>query len=446
MTTLMLVGLLALVPAPDSGEDVIKALDADFQELLKKEKDPQPLRDAARLLAQTNQSDRWTKYMDAIALLRRHRSPAAVPLLLRYMLEHVGLSTAPGVIAAYADTLTILTGKDIANPYRYIPDRKTPVNEAVAKLVKDWWGPGKEKIGTDLAKMSEEQLRVVADRLTWRVTDDLVRDDNEDDSATAHSYRFDSVLSADRDRLARWWREDLHAAMVPIFLRVVGYVDPKEAKGPPAAETFRVPFGIIPLLAALRADGEAPQLDKLAADKGQNTAVRLTCLLALRRAGEAVKAESLLAILKDERKLERRLVATLALAQTADREKATPRLMELMDDPNEQVRTAAVLALRGSATKEALPRLKKVLDEQRPEPAVVPALNAIVKIDNAEARTVLAGFLKATLEDGKKQYLYEALWAFERATGQHWTGAGAKSEAYYQERARVALKWWDEHK
>jgi hypothetical protein len=447
MTAFVFVGLLAFAPAAGGRENLVKALDADFQELLKKEKDPQPLRDAARLLASTNQSDRWTDYMRAVALLRQHRSKAAVPLLLRYMVEHASYGSAHISLDEYVDTLAILTGKDVANPYRYVADRQTPVYEGVAKLVKDWWGPEKDNIGTDLSNMSREQLRVVADRLAKRVAKDLRGGAGEGESATGLSYRLGEVLSADRGRRTTWWREDLHPAMVPILLGTIGYVGPAAAKGPPAVETYRVPFGLIPLLAALRADGEAPQLDKLAEDKSQNTAVRLTCLLALRRAGEDLKAAPLLAILDGERKLERRLVATLALAHASDRATATAKLLGLMDDANEQIRTAAVLALQGAAPKEALPKLKKIIDELRPTPAVAPALRAIAEIGTGEGREALAGFLKAALEDGRKgKYLYQGLRAFESATGERWIAAGAHSEAYYHERAKVALDWWNEHK
>jgi hypothetical protein len=445
MTSLVLAGLLALVPAADEREALVKALDADFEELLKKEKDPQPLRDAARLLAQTNTSDRWLYYSEATALLRKHRSRAAIPLLLRYMVEHAGLSTGPGVVAEYVDTLAILTGKDLANPYRYVPDRNAPVREAVAKLAKDWWGPDKETLTTDLSKMSPEQLRVVAGRVAKRAARGLeANSPGDDESAMGLSSRVGAVLSGGRDKGRDWCREDLHAAMVPLFLGTIGYVDPKTAKGPPAAETHRLPWGIVPLLAALRADGEAPQLDKLAEDKSQNTAVRLTCLLALRGAGEEVKAGPLLALLDGERKLERRVVAALALAYTRDRDTATPKLVGLLDDANEEVRTAAVLALRRSAAKDALPGLKKVIDELKPAPAVRPALDAIAEIGTAEARQALAGFLKVALEGGrKKKYLRDAVWAFESATGKRWIGAGAHDEAYYQEKAKTALEWWE---
>ncbi|HEX5270255.1 MAG TPA: HEAT repeat domain-containing protein [Gemmataceae bacterium] len=447
MTALVLAGVLALVPAADERDALIKALDDDFQELLKKEKDPQPLRDAARLLAANNASDRWLNYSNATELLRKHRSRAAVPLLLRYMVEHAGLSTGPGVVAEYVDTLAILTGKDLANPYRYVPDRKAPVNEAVAKLVKEWWGPGKDKINTDLGKMSPEQLRVVADRVARRAARRLDASGDDDSSALAISSLVSTVVFRGRDRSRDWSREDLHPAMVPIFLGAIGYVDPKEAKAPPAAETHRVPFAVVPLLAALRADGAAPQLDKLAEDKNQNTAVRLTCLLALRAAGERVKAAPFLAVLDGEKQLERRLVATLALAYTSDRDTATPKLVGLLDDANDEVRTAAVLALRRAAAKEAIPGLKKIIDGLEPAPVVSQALDGIAEIGTTEAKQVLAGFLKGSLEGGrKKRYLRDALWAFERATGQRWVAGGAHDEAYYQEKAKVALEWWEKHK
>jgi hypothetical protein len=147
------------------GDKLIQQLDADFEELVKKEKDPQPMREAARLLDQTNQSDRWMSYGDALAVIRRTRSKAAIPLLLKYMVLHAGYSSGHVLEPAYTDALTILTGKDIESPYQYVAERKKPVHDAVQKLNDEWWQPNKDKISTDLSHMSKEQLQVIVHRL-----------------------------------------------------------------------------------------------------------------------------------------------------------------------------------------------------------------------------------------------------------------------------------------
>jgi hypothetical protein len=105
------------------------------------------------------------------------------------------------------------------------------------------------------------------------------------------------------------------------------------------------------------------------------------------------------------------------------------------------VRAAAVLALGDRPPKEALPKLKKILNEKQSIGSVLAALNAIAAIGTREARVVLAEFLEGVLRDGDR-YVYHALSSFEKATGQRWIEAGAHPTAYYQARAKSALAWW----
>ena len=69
MYSLFLACLLVTAPVEDE-EKLLAELDADITALLRQEKDPQLAREAARLLEQTNDSDRWTYYQDAVARLR----------------------------------------------------------------------------------------------------------------------------------------------------------------------------------------------------------------------------------------------------------------------------------------------------------------------------------------------------------------------------------------
>src|ERR1700730_9984897 len=146
-------------------DKLLVQLDKDFEAILKTEKDPHLLRRAARLLEETNQSDRWTQYGDALSIIRQTRSKPAIPLLLKYMIKHVDIGNGHILVPAYANALTILTGKEIVSPYRYVADRGTPVRAGVEKLVKTWWEPNKQKLSTDMSKMSREQLQVIVDRL-----------------------------------------------------------------------------------------------------------------------------------------------------------------------------------------------------------------------------------------------------------------------------------------
>src|SRR5678816_389534 len=160
MHAALLLFVIALGEAPE--DKLLAKLDASVEKLLEKEPQAQEVRKAAELLRTTNNSDRWTNYADAVKILRQTRPKAGIPLLLAYMVRHSDRGSSHISVAEYAQTLTMLTGKEIPNPYQYVADRKTPVRVAVEKLAADWWEPGQDKIDTDIGKWSDEQLQVLA--------------------------------------------------------------------------------------------------------------------------------------------------------------------------------------------------------------------------------------------------------------------------------------------
>jgi HEAT repeat protein len=424
---------------------VEKQLDRDYAELLKKEKDPTPVRKAAELFAGTNQGDRWTDYAAATAELRRCRAKAGIPLLLKYMILHADYSTSHVVIPEYVDTFVILTGKELADPYRYVRDRKTPVRDAVDRLVKSWWLPNKAKITTDLGAMEREQLQLIVERLLQRSAR-AERYYGSRDPAERVGYQLAAVLQQERDGDGRWQaiKAELHPAMVPLLLAAAGY----EEKPPdqPAREDHAIPFGAIPLLAALRRDGEAPLLDKVAGDARQSSAVRLVCLFALHVAGDDLDTRALLELSKAEKKLERRILILTALGYCSD-DAAVPPLLDALDDRNVHVRNAALPALIRQKPKAALPKLKKLLAEPGSTGNVYAALNLVAEIGTREGVTILADFLKAAQDaGGRSRNLFHALRAFQTATGQRWIEAGAHDDAYYRGKAKEALDWWEKQK
>src|SRR3954447_6112714 len=109
----------------------------------------------------------------------------------------------------------------------------------------------------------------------------------------------------------------------------------------------------------MRKQGALPQLDKVAEDAAQNSAVRLVCLLALASAREGVRVPAVLSILAKEKKLDRRLAALEFLYYADDLEPAADYLAEALDDPNTEVRRSVLNALR----KNPPPRLLKKLKE-----------------------------------------------------------------------------------
>ena len=438
MHALILCGALCCGSA--ESDKLIQQLDADFEELVKKEKDPQPLRDAARLLDQTNESDRWGSYVPGVAIIRRTRSKAGIPLLLKYMVLHAGYNSAHFTEADYADALTILTGKEIERPSRV----GNSLRETVQSLYDDWWKPNKDKITTDLGAMTKEQVQVVVHRLL-KQAERSERDYGSNPTDTLFR-RLGEAMQPDRLDRQPWQKEEIDGAMLPVLLELAGYDENPPAKGP-ARDDTPILFAGVPMLAVLRANGLAPSLDKIADDEKQSSATRLTCLLALYRAGEKLNAFQVVSILKGEKQLERRLVAILALKYSADSSTVSAPLIALLDDPNRSVQIAAIYALEGSAPKAALPRLRKVLDNLDPPEAVYAVIRTIGLMPGNEPRGALADFMQAAQDDPKKaKYVYQALTAFQDATGQDWIEAGAHPESYYREKAKLALEWWKSQK
>ncbi|MCI0457264.1 MAG: HEAT repeat domain-containing protein, partial [Gemmataceae bacterium] len=140
---------------------------------------------------------------------------------------------------------------------------------------------------------------------------------------------------------------------------------------------------------------------------------------------------------------DRRLRMIQMIGALPDAHKAASKLLTLLDDPNTQVRTAALTALSTSAPPQALPKLRKMLDDLHPQEAIRTVLATLGKMGTPKAKEALVTFLEAGLEDGRRAaYLYDALGAFETATGQRWRQAGAYSLENYRQQARAALKWW----
>jgi hypothetical protein len=443
----MHVALLLFIIAlgQDAEDKLLTKLDASVQKLLEREPQAQEVRKAAELLRTTNTSDRWTNYADAVRILRQTRSKAGIPLLLAYMVRHSDRGSDISV-AEYAQTLTILTGKEIPNPYQYVADRKTPVRKAVEKLVADWWEPEQDKIDTDLSKWSAGQLQVLASCLLAREgrqsRGSSTNPESWRDGPTAYAIYhllYYNTLHAGSDR-QEWGAEELHPKMLPTLLAGAGYRASPDA--PPQRDISRPAYAAVPLLAALRKNGELEDLDELAEDPKQAAGVRLTCVMALYRAGEKLRTKPLLAIAAGDKHLERRLVAILTLREAGSDREAGRALVKLLDEENSEVRTAAICALRGPLPPDAVPKLKTAIDSLDPPQAMLFIFDVLGEYKSREANEALAGFLGAALEDRQKaKHLSYALRALESATGKRWSDAG-QSEDQSRAKARLAVEWW----
>ena len=437
--------LAACCSAAIGADELVKQLDADYRKLLAKEEDPSPLWKAERLLERTNRNTRWTNYLAATRVLRKSRSKAGIPLVLKYAAIHA--KTGAGNFKTYSDTLVILSGDDIELPTPTGADRPKSGRDNVAKLVAAWWTPKKATITTDLDQMKPDSLRRVVGLVATRTLGSssyYPEKDAENPEKLFHL--LCKMLRYSTSDRTYWYREELNAAMVPHLLAMSGYTTKTPAKA--KASLKNVDYRAVPLLAALRKDGEAPDLHKIAEDPRQISAVRLTCILAVAMAGEEIQTEELLAIIEKEKRPAIRLPAILALEYSIDSKNVTPKLLDLMDDRNAAVCTAAAYAMDGAAQAVAVPRLKKIIDRVYPLKAMYPAMRALGKIKTADSAQALVDFMVAASKDAKKgEYLSRAMSAFRSSTGcPIRIPAGVPREGVVAARVKQALEWWQANK
>ncbi len=363
MNAIVLVGVMLCSLAEE--DKLLVRLDADFESLVAADANRQQVREAARLLEETNQSGHQWQYRDALRILRRTRPKAAVPLLIKYMIRHSGRGSPQFAIAEYFDTLSLLTGKDVAAPDRHVRDRQAAVREGVQELADKWWTPHQAEITTDLDKMTPEQLEVVLDHLLKKADRDRYVEPRSG-RAEVTAYRFYQLMTyriMHRSSVepAAWYPEELRPGMVRPILARAGFL--KE----PTAETHETAGGFLTRRSACwRICGRtaAPRSCRrlpttLVRIRPRGLHVRWRFLAS----GEELKTRVLLSILEKEKDLESRLVAILALQYASEHATTGAKLVELLDDPNIEIQTAAICALRGPRPGAALPKLKKVVDK-----------------------------------------------------------------------------------
>ncbi len=445
MHAIMLLAFASLAQLSEA--ELLAKLDASYEKLVANDPQAAEVRKAARLLAETNSSDRWTNYSAATKILRDTRPKAGIPLLLAYMVRHADLSSGHVVIPEYARTLTFLSGKEIPNPYHYVADRRTPVRLAVEKLTTQWWEPQQDKISTNIGDWPLEKVQVLAAGILERANYQFKGSSTDPGqwrsgptSYAIYHLLYYNVMTPGSDE-PPWRLEELYPNMAPVFLAPAGYrPDPQQ---PVARDISRPAYGSVELLAALRKNGELDNLDEIAEDQRQTAGTRLTCAMALFRAGEKLRTGVFMEVAANHRNLERRLVAILALRYAEADRPAGALLVKLLDDENAEIRTAAICALKGPLPPQAVPKLKRTIDALDPPQAMLFVFDVLGAYKSRDACEALAGFLSAGLEDRRKtKHLYYALSGLEAATGQRWGEAGAQTEAFYREKANLAVDWW----
>ncbi len=426
-------------------DPLVAALDKEFRAMLEEDSNAAALRKAESLLEQTNQNSRWTNYMTAAKLLRKTRSKAAVPLLLKYMIPHSKFGST-GSVDTYAETILLLTGQDIGDPFaaaKSTTDRPAAVRAAVEKLWRDWWLPNKDKLTTDFAKWPRADLERYVDRMLKKSHSET---DAPSGGAQATAYRIYHVIMYGLDRSKRpdergWLAEELHPSMTPILLERAGYMpQPDQAA---RSESSSIHPGVIGILAHLRENAAAPQLDKIAGDKRQGAIARLNCALALHVAGEQFPVETPLSIWKSERRLQPRLTALMTLMLCDVDDAVGAALMDALEDRNREIRAASVYVLRRVKYADALPKLEKLLRGDQMGSYRSSVLDAIGAYRDEEAIRIAGEFLADALSEKRlADSISDALGALQDASGQRWTSAGAHDTAYYREKSQEALKWF----
>ncbi len=332
-------------------------------------------------------------------------------------------------IADHVTALTLLSGADVETAFARAG--------SAHRLVQDWWRPRQASFVTDIGKMTPAQVAQIARRLR-----DLAPAPEGYKSNGPAYYAHAVVYSIfygsnrpDRGGPQAWVPEELHPALGPAFLSIMGY-RPDGAGGQDVAD---MPLQLVHVLAEMRKQSAFPQLDKVAEDTTQSSALRLVCLMALAAAKEEVRVPAVLSILAREKKLDRKLAALQFLYHADDLEPAADYLLEVLDDPNAEVRTSALSAIGRKPPPLLLKRLQQ-LAEAKHQGRV---LEVIASVGTTDAQAFLAGYLEKTMGDRPRtERIYDALWAFQRSVNQSWVSAGSYPFDFYHGQAAKALAWW----
>ena len=417
-------------PAPKTAE-LLRELDGAYQSLKKETLDQESLIAAAKAFQAGD-------VKHALRLLRTGRPRAAIPMILKDMVEREtepkSTEKQPKSKKVPSDdhltALTLLTGDDVETAFAKAG--------SAHRLVQDWWRPRQAGFVTDIGKMSPEQVATVARRLR-DAAGRLEPYTANGPSYYAHALLYGLVYyredSPDRRGPPNWFAEELHPALGPAFLAGMGY----RSDGAGGQDVLDVPYQLVHLLAAMRKNSALPQLDKVAEDASQNSGVRLVCLIALNSAGEGVRVPAVLSILAREKKLDRKLAALEFLYYADDIEPATDYLLEVLDDANAEVRNSALHAIQKHPPLPLFKRLKQMAEAKHQERV----LEVIAAMGTTEAQTYLANYLEKTMSDRPKtERIHDTLWAFQHATKQDWISAGRYSFDQYHGMATKALEWW----
>lgn len=419
-------------------DELLHELEKDFVDLLKVSRHADELLEAEDLLIATNDNTHWTNYSQAAKILRGTRDPSAIPLLLRYIVLHSRRSAAHIMIPEYVRSISLIAGKDVPDMYEAGPKLEERMREKVQVLYHEWWRLAKAKLATDPEAMSLGQLQVIAVKLLKQVRYDGDFSGSGGKRDTAYGayhnvyYRLRSNDAAERHAIA-----PLHPAMLPTLLEPSGY----RTKDQPNTARLQAefPFEAVVIISELAKNGSREAVQEIADDATQNSTVRLICLLAIHRAGYVYETDKIVSLLESETDMERRLIMVLSLRW--GNEQATTALLKNLDDANAEIATAAACALVDSQPRDAIPKLKKLLDRNFADSPTI-LLNAVAAFQSSETRALLETLLVDAVE-GKRntRHLSRILDAFVASAEIPRDAYRKPDDRDYHRQAQIALEY-----
>ena len=403
---------------------LVSRLQADVDTLAKKATEPWAFAGARRILSQLTPPAGARQYQEALATLRRLRPKAAIPLLLsapglseprlnRYELRRI--------MTSLLHTLTILSGKAL-------PTGPSDYAALLTQLARAWWFPQKQRITTQLSRMSREEL----DQVTFAL---VRRQALPSYTSVAQTWR--RVVSTNFTRPNRshsypkaWFESDLHPRMVPSLLQSID-----------SPATVAAAY---PLLASLSARGARTMIS--AASHTGPPYRRFAALLALWRAGEDFDGAGLLELFqKNTSSVDLRVAVLVAMTQAPSGPELVRALKAGLNSRNREVRTASLYAFTRHAPAGLLPDLERLAQRASTDQEVGAVYDVLrTFIGNHQAQAIVARLMTAELARGgagHQRRLNRALYAFRQITG-HRLKLDHKASA--ASKARQALAWWQQ--
>ena len=391
----------------------VSDLDDDYRRLIADESSSvqSALRKADSILRnEAQESSTWTDYSKALHLLNRNRSKAAIPLVLKLLLDE-NVNHHP-----WGDDLlqilTLLTGEKM-------------ISEDVEVIAKDWWHARKDQIDVDLNRLPEENIQTIADELLAVVSQvepmGLGRSEAMD-GRTMYSI-FDCGYRVYADK----YRAVLHPRLLPHLLDASHRRDRRWLTPGP--------------LAAMFVTKVTPELKDLVSDKTQSLPTRVLIASALHRAKTTPSAKVLLPLFAEIEATDLRQAVILMLGRHTDETSCRTVVSALVDVETGVREAAQEVVQRNYGPEYVVPLSELVIAEWKVGHDVSPILATMRRNSHAEMTRAQIELVRHFLSnDPEGKALEQVLEVLSYRT----SNAFGEDADLAQHKAIAALKWWDE--